>query len=145
MSVTMTPQKPSEQDEDPILVVMDQLMKKLSQDSSKLGKTALGSFSMWLSMHTLYNLMEDLFLIKRDLPLKEVRLHRPLMEMLMGYGDTVLEKLKDLDQSHLREMGVDCTSLETEIQYLRSKYIALYGTMTDEERKSMISEVFGGI
>jgi hypothetical protein len=61
----------------------------------------------------------------------------------MGCGSMLSMALREIDEKHLRAIGLDPRDFDATVQELRIKHAAMYGDMTEARRAQILKEAFG--
>jgi hypothetical protein len=118
------------------------LAEEAARDLSAPRQNLPFDLALWFKTVKLFHEFENEELLGQTPPENLQRAHRSELAKLIGYGEFVLERLRENDVT--AQLGVTLADVEATLEELYMTQREWYGGMSETGREQILDEVFGG-
>jgi hypothetical protein len=120
---------------------VEELLRQLKEEQARAA--TFEQIGFWLSAVSLVRRIEDRMAAAVKPTPRDSEYHRAILEILMGCGAVLSMALREIDDKHLRAVGLDPRNFDATVEELRIKHAAMHGDMTEARRAEILKEAFG--
>ncbi|MEM1085958.1 MAG: hypothetical protein AAGI48_17750 [Verrucomicrobiota bacterium] len=120
------------------------LIEEIDEDMRERRKHLLLRTAQWLMAHDVFRKIEARKMVRAQPHPRDLEYHNTLASSLVGAGKMLLMQLQehhDIDPLHI---GIRFEDIRTMVIAVERDYNQWHSGMTDERRKSILKDVFGG-
>jgi hypothetical protein len=123
----------------PAMMLITQIERELAERRIHL----LRRLSTWYTLVGMFRQIEDRQMLKKEPSARDYEYHRAMLKFLAGEGAILRVELGNHVDIDPEDIGIPLKDVDAQITELDDDMRIWHGDMTEDRRKSILSDVFG--